>query len=218
MKGLEEIVERIQANFEAKNEIRDLTLRRSRELIRSCANTIRAIHRGEYDHAAGLLTEARRDAEEMIGGTQDYPDLYHAGYTQDALKEYVEANATFALITGDPLPAPEELNVEYAAYLNGLAEAASELRRHILDVIRHKGHSERAEALLGHMEEIYSHLVTIDFPNAITGGLRRTTDVLRAVLERTRGDLTTSLRQAQLQDALRSLEGKLDAFEKSDGS
>lgn len=218
MNRLEEIIEQIQSNFEAKNEIRDLTLRRSRELIRGCANTIRAVHRGEYEHASGLLAQVRRDAGEMIEGVRDYPDLYHAGYTQDALKEYVEANATFALITGGPLPSPEELAVEYAAYLNGLAEAASELRRHILDVIRRKGHSERAETLLGHMEEIYSHLVTIDFPSAITGGLRRTTDILRAVLERTRGDLTTSLRQAQLQEALQSLEEKLDAFEQSDGS
>jgi len=208
MEKLGEIVERIRTNFDAKNAARDLALRRSRELIRHCANTIRATHRAEFDRAAELLLTARQAAAEMVNGVQDYPDLYYAGYTQDALKEFVEANATFALITDAPLPAPEELNVEYAAYLNGLAEAASELRRHILDIIRH-GHSGRAEHLLGYMDDIYGYLVTVDFPDAITGRLRRTTDMLRAVLERTRGDLTTSLRQTQLQAALQSLEEKL---------
>jgi translin len=208
MDKLEEIVERIRIDFDAKNEARDLALRRSRELIRRCANTIRAIHRAEFDQAAELLTTAGQAAKEMTKGVQDYPDLYYAGYTQDALKEYVEASVTFALITGAPLPAPEKLDVEHAAYLKGLAEAASELRRYILDIIRH-GHSDHAEQLLGYMEDIYGHLVTIDFPDRITGGLRRTTDMLRAVLERTRGDLTTSLRQAQLQATLQSLEEKL---------
>jgi translin len=208
MERLGEIVERIRADFDAKNEARDLTLRRSRELIRRCANTIRATHRAEFDQAADLLSTARQAAAEMVQGVQDYPDLYHTGYTQDALKEFVEANATFALITDAPLPAPEDLDVEYATYLKGLAEAASELRRHILDIIRH-GHSERAEQLLGHMDHVYGYLMTLDFPDAITGKLRRSTDMLRAVLERTRGDLTTSLRQAQLQAALQSLEEKL---------
>ncbi|OQY25311.1 MAG: hypothetical protein B6I34_02350 [Anaerolineaceae bacterium 4572_32.1] len=215
MDKLAKIIDRIQNDFEAKNEARDIALRRSRELIRRCANTIRAIHRAEYDEAAKMLDATRQAAEEMIEGVREYPDLYHTGYTQDALKEYVEANTTYALITDTPLPTPEELNVEYAAYLNGLAEAASELRRHILDIIRRQGHSERAEQLLGYMEEIYSHLVTIDFPKAITFGLRRTTDVLRAVTERTRGDLTTNLRQTQLQTALQSLEKKLDRGEES---
>lgn len=208
MDKLENAIERIRADLTAKNEARDLVLRRSRELIRHCANTIRAIHRDELDQATKMLTTARQAATEMIVGVQAYPDLYYAGYTQDALKEFVEANATFALITDAPLPTLEDLQVEHAAYLKGLAEAASELRRHILDIIRH-GHSERAEQLLSYMDDIYSYLVTIDFPDAITGGLRRTTDMLRAVLERTRGDLTTSLRQAQLQAALQSLEQKL---------
>lgn len=208
MDKLENTIERIRADLTTKNEARDLVLRRSRELIRHCANTIRAIHRDELDQATKMLTTARQAATEMIVGVQAYPDLYYAGYTQDALKEFVEANATFALITDAPLPTLEDLQVEHAAYLKGLAEAASELRRHILDIIRH-GHSERAEQLLSYMDNIYSYLVTIDFPDAITGGLRRTTDMLRAVLERTRGDLTTSLRQAQLQAALQSLEQKL---------
>jgi len=139
----------------------------------------------------------------------DYADLYYAGYTQDALKELAEANITYALITDRPLPDPDELGVEYAAYLNGLGEAAGELRRHVLDLIRH-GELERGEEILSMMDDIYGVLVTIDFPNAITGGLRRTTDMVRGVLERTRGDLTMSLRQEKLQQALRDFEEKVD--------
>jgi len=131
-------------------------------------------------------------------------------YTQDALKEYVEAAVVFALVRGELLPTPADLRVEEATYLNGLAEAASELRRYILDILRYT-HSSQAEHLLGAMDAIYDMLVTFDFPDAISGGLRHRTDNVRAVLERTRGDMTTSVRQQQLQTAIDSLEARLVA-------
>jgi len=209
LENLETIAEKIRTNFEDKSKVRDETLRLSRELIRHCANAIRATHRGEFEKATGLLATAKALASEMVDGVADYADLYHAGYTQDALKEFAEANITYALITDHPLPDPDELGVEYAAYLNGLGEAAGELRRHVLDLIRH-GELERGEEILSMMDDIYGVLVTIDFPNAITGGLRRTTDMVRGVLERTRGDLTMSLRQEKLQQALRDFEEKVN--------
>ena len=209
MENLETIAEKIHTNFEAKNKVRDETLQLSRELIRRCANAIRATHRGEFENAAGLLATAQTLVSEMVEGVANYPDLYHAGYTQDALKELAEASITYALITDRPLPDPDELCVEYAAYLNGLGEAAGELRRHVLDLIRH-GKLERGEETLTMMDDIYGVLVTIDFPNAVTGGLRRTTDMVRGVLERTRGDLTMSLRQEKLQQALRDFEKKVN--------
>jgi translin len=209
LENLETIAEKIRTNFEAKNKVRDETLRLSRELIRHCANAIRATHRGEFENAVGLLTTAKALASEMVDGVADYADLYHAGYTQDALKEFAEASITYALITNRPLPDPDELGVEYAAYLNGLGEAAGELRRHVLDLIRH-GELERGEEILSMMDDIYGVLVTIDFPNAITGGLRRTTDMVRGVLERTRGDLTMNLRQEKLQQALRNFEERVN--------
>ena len=209
MKNLETITEKIRTNFEAKNKVRDETLRLSRELIRHCANSIRATHRSEFENATELLATAKALASEMVNGVADYADLYHAGYTQDALKEFAEASITYAVITDRPLPDPDELGVEYAAYLNGLGEAAGELRRHVLDLIRH-GDLERGEEILSMMDDIYSVLVTIDFPNAITGGLRRTTDMVRGVLERTRGDLTMSLRQEKLQQALRDFEERVN--------
>jgi translin len=214
MDNLDTIAEEIRARLEETNTARDLTLGRSRELIRLCALAIRATHREEFGQAEQLLDTARTAADAMKADIATHPNLYYTGYTQDALKELAEAHITFAIIQHRRLPIPAELGVETAAYLNGLCEAASELRRRCLDIMRH-GHSTEAERLLTTMDDIYGVLVTMDFPDAITGGLRRSTDALRAVLERTRGDLTNSLRQAHLQAALQALEEKLDAAKKA---
>ncbi len=151
---------------------------------------------------------AQQEANALRTLVAGFPDLYHSGYTQDALKEYVEAFVTYAMVRGDALPTPDSLQVEAATYLNGLAEAASELRRQILDIIR-KGHSDEAERLLEAMDTIYGVLIAFDFHDAITGGLRRRMDSLRGVLERTRGDVTNSLRQQKLQNALAELEARV---------
>ena len=180
-------------------------LSRSRELIRYCANSIRATHRGDDQEAQMLLETARAASQQMITEAQKYPDIYYAGYTQDALKELAEAHITRAVILGEAIPTPEALNVEYAAYLNGLAEAAGELRRFALDALR-RGQVERSEAILSNMDDIYSMLITVDFPSAITGGLKRSTDMVRGVLERTRGDVTTAVRQEAMKAALQAFE------------
>jgi len=201
MSNLQAIVDAICEQFEVKNALRDETLRRSRQLIRYCANSIRASHRDDFDEARQLLATARAAATEMTADIAGYPDLYYAGYTQDALKELSEAHIAYALITDEPVPPPQELNVEASAYLNGLAEAASEMRRYVLDRLR-RGDVAVGERLLAAMDEIYSLLITVDFPDAITGGLRRNTDMVRGVLERTRGDLTTAVRQEEMKTAL----------------
>ena len=208
MERLDNIIERIQAYFEVKNTTRDQALARSRELIRYCAHAIRAVHRAEHDEAAQLLSTAGEAAQRMVSDLADHPDLYYTGYTQDALKEFAEASITYALITDRPLPTPEELDVLPATYLNGLGEAMGELRRYVLDVVRH-GETERCERMLEAMEDVYSVLVTVDYPDVVTGGLRRTTDMVRGVLERTRGDLTVAARQEALQRALHDFEEKL---------
>jgi translin len=200
---LQTIVDTICEEFEAKNAVRDATLRRSRQLIRHCANSIRASHRDDFADAQALLATAQSAAAEMIADTQQYPDIFYAGYTQDALKELSEAYITYALITGKSLPAPRDLHVEPASYLNGLAEAVGELRRYVLDRLR-RGDVATGERLLAVMDDIYSLLITVDFPDAITGGLRRNTDMVRGVLERTRGDLTTAVRQEEMKAALRA--------------
>lgn len=208
MSRLETIVEQIRTDLEVKSAIRDQALQRSRTLIRHCADAIRAAHRGEADLADTLLLTAGRAASELTSDLAAYPDLYHAGYTQDALKEYVEAQVVLAFITSAELPGPSELKVENPAYLNGLAEAASEMRRHALDLMR-QNRLDRAEQIQAIMDDVYSQLITIDFPDSITGGLRRTTDMLRGVVERTRGDLTTAIRQEMMRQALREFEGRL---------
>jgi translin len=210
MQELDLIGEKIRKNFVAKNAARDSALGASRELIRHCSLSIRATHRAEYADAAQLLTRTREIAAQMKATVAAYPDLYFTGYVQDALKELAEAHITYAIVTDAPLPDPDTLGVDYAAYLNGLGEAGGELRRYTLDIIRH-GNSERCEKMLSAMEDIYSLLVTMDFPDALTGGLRRTTDMVRGVLERTRGDLTVAVRQEKLEQTLREFEGKFSA-------
>ena len=208
MSELADIVESIRHELTVRNQVRDLTLNRSRELIRLCALSIRAIHRHEWADAEQQLATAREAAQLMTADLTAHPDLNEAGYTQDALKELVEAHALYAFVGNGRLPAPEDLGVPAAAYLNGLAEAASELRRFILDLIRLDRVSE-AEPYLDRMDEVYSHMVTMDFPDALTGGLRRTTDMLRGVLERTRGDLTLAVRQDEMQAALGAFERRI---------
>lgn len=208
MDNLGNIIEKIRATLTERNAARDLTLNRSRELIRYCSLTIRAVHREEFDEAAKLLATARQAAAAMKADIIVHPELYYTGYTQDSLKELTEACVVYAIVLNRSIPTPHEIEVNEAAYLNGLAEAASELRRRCLDLIRRDRVAE-AERMLTAMDNIYAQLVTIDFPDALTGGLRRTTDALRAVLERTRGDLTTTLQQEKLQKALNEFETKI---------
>ena len=203
------IVEAIREELTNTNTLRDATLGRSRTLIRACALSIRAIHRHEWAEAETLLSQARQDAAEMVDAIANHPMLYHTGYTQDALKEVVEAHLVFAVARGTPLPTPAELLVTGPTYLRGMSEAATEMRRFVLDLIR-RGQVAEAEPFLDFMDEVYSHLVTVDFPDAVTDGLRRHTDILRSVLERTRGDLTLAIRQDQMRAALRDLETNLD--------
>jgi translin len=207
--NLAEVVEAIRQEFTLINELRDKTLQQSRTLVRSCANSIRAIHRHEWPEAEAALGQARADAEAMVKPLANYPTLYQAGYTQDALKELVEAHVVYAAVRGCAWPTPTELYVTGATYLKGLSEAATEMRRFVLDLMR-RGQVFEAEPYLEFMDEVYSLLITVDFPDAITDGLRRNTDVLRNVLERTRGDLTLGIRQDQMRQALHSFETRLD--------
>lgn len=214
MDKLEAIAERIRASFDSRTAARDQTLAHARTLTRHCANAIRAVHRDDTLNAQQNLQEAHRLAELLRANLAEFPDLYYAGYTQDALKEFAEARIVYALVGNLPLPTPEELGLEYSTYLQGLAEAAGELRRRCLDILRH-GHSQEAERLLGHMDDIYAILVTMDYPDAITGGLRRLTDIVRGINERTRGDMTISLRQEHLESNLERLEEELQAWKVS---
>jgi translin len=208
MHKLEQIAEQIRKSFDVRTTARDQALAQARQLTRACALSIRAVHRDETDTMKEHLAEARTLADRLRNDLAAHPDLFYAGYTQDALKEFVEANVTCALIQNKPLFTPTELNVADATYLNGLAEVVGELRRRTLDILRH-GYSQEAERLLGYMDEIYSVLVTMDYPDAITNGLRRQTDLARGIIEKTRGDVTFSLRGEHLEQAISKISAQL---------
>jgi translin len=210
--NLEALSDRIRGSFERQNEIRDKALAQSRELTRHAARAIRAIHREDTDLARVHLTEAEQLAAALREDLAGEPDLYFSGYTQDALKEYCEAHLTVATILNQDWPSPEDLQVEYATYLNGMSEVVGELRRRIMDIMR-AGHSHEVERLLDVMDEIYALLVTMDFPDALTYGLRRRTDIARSIIERTQADVTISYRQQQLETRIADLSAQLSDLE-----
>jgi translin len=200
--NLEILAEKIRLYFSAKDAAREKALRLSREIIRYSANAIRAVHRQEKLNAEQLLASAQALLKELTDDVlKKNNDLAYAGFVHDAQKELAEASTTLAIVAGKPLPEPEALGVSYPAYLNGLGEAIGELRRYILDSLRRNDLS-RCEELLTTMDDIYSVLMTMDFPDGITYGLRRTSDAVRGILERTRGDLTLALRQQELEEKL----------------
>jgi translin len=204
---INEIGERVLSRLEATNGARERALAETRQIVRMSANAIRAVHRDDFDEAAQLVGQARDMKDGLVAELREHPNIYWSGYVQDAQKEYAEANIVLGIISGRGVPSPEDLSVENAVYLNGLGEAAGELRRYVLDALR-RWQPERAETLLVAMDDIYGLLVTVDYPDAITGGLRRTTDMVRGVLERTRGDLTVALQNRNLLDALERAEAR----------
>ena len=185
----------------ARNLAREQALVISRQVIRNSANAIRAVHRNDFSEASRLILEASGLLTETDRIRTDNPEIYYAGFLSDARKEFTEANITLAVISGGDIPDAEKLGVDPPAYLNGMAEVIGELRRYILDSLR-SDDIGRCEEFMELMDEIYGILVTVDFPEAVTGGLRRSTDAMRGVLERTRGDLTISLQQRRLEQRL----------------
>ena len=209
MRPLNDICEDIRTDFENKTAVRDEALRDARQCIKHASLAIRAVHRNEETEARQELAQGR----ELVNRLREnlklaHPELYFAGYTQDALKEYCEAELTVAVILGEPLPTPQALNAENPAYLNGLAETLGELRRRCLDLLR-PGYNNEVERLLDVMDEVYTQLVTVDFPDAITEGLRRRTDLARGITERTRADITVAYREEQLGQKLDRLSAQL---------
>lgn len=203
--NLDAIAEKIRAGLSAKDAVREKMLPLSRDVIRFCSQAIRALHRQEFAEAAEMLKSARNLLDDVQKTVTESNEILNTGAYRDAQKEYAEGCVTLAVVKGEPIPDPDELNVDYAAYLNGLGEAVGELRRYLLDSMR-RGDMSRGEELLDNMDDIYTVLVTMDFPDAVTGGLRRTTDSVRGILEKTRGDFTLLAQNKEL-------ESKLDDFQ-----
>lgn len=197
------IVSELQAQIKLMHEAREKGLQHCRQIVHLASKTIRNVHRRQIAEARSLLQQTRMVADQARAFLKPHPELYFAGYLHDSEKEYVEAAAVFAIVVGEPLPTPGDLGAQPMSYLNGMGEAASELRRYVLDEMR-AGNIAESERILGQMEVIYDDLITFDFPDTLTGGLRRTCDALRAVIERTRSDLTMTHSQQELIRELRA--------------
>jgi translin len=191
----------VRAELDTKYAARELALKNSRPIIRNSANAIRALHRGESALARELMDEVKDLILEAESGLEGHWDIYHAGFFYDAVKEYAEAELTAALLSHKPLPSPSDLGLHAVPYLKGLGEAVGEQRRRLLDQLR-KGNLEAAEVTFEDMEVVHDLLTALDYPDGMTAGLRRTTDVARALIERSRADLTTTLVQERLRSRL----------------
>ncbi len=206
---ISELGDLLRTEFDSKTSARERSLPSARDAIRACSNAIRAMHRHEPETASELLDTAQSHLDSARADLAEHPEILHAGFVHDAEKEVAEARITFALISGSPLPSPAEIGIPTAAFTKGMAEAIGEIRRHILDLMR-QGDLKRCEELLTSMDEMYFLLTSMDYPDAVTYGLRRLTDIARSIIERTRGDFTTSSIQSSLRDALEQRGTQLD--------
>jgi translin len=201
MRGMNEICDHIRVRFDDMDRAREHSLGLSRRIIRNSGDAIKAIHRGEWDRADELVQETGNLVKQVNELLSDKPDIYYSGYVGNAQTEYAEVSILRAVLRDTPIPSPRELTIDDAAYLNGVGDAIGELRRHILDQIR-KGRPEEGEKYLDVMDEFYTELMSFDYPDAITHGLRKKTDVARSLIERTRGDLTNALQVKDLKSAM----------------
>ncbi|MDM7919689.1 MAG: haloacid dehalogenase [Methanosarcina sp.] len=209
---LEDISSRIRDNLEVKDRIREEGLKISREIVRECRTASFALHGKDFEKASNSIEAAGKALKKLETRFEGHADIYHAGFVEHAQQEYSEVAVLYSLLKDEgkikDLPSPDDLGVEYAAYLNGLGDVVGELRRHILDLIREESF-EKAEEFLGIMENIHATLMDFDYPDAITGGLRRKTDVSRSVIEKTRGDVVNAIQQKKLELPMKSLESRL---------
>lgn len=198
---LEKTGEKITKRLEEIEKARDQSYVLHREIIKLAGKSIKTVHMGEKEKAKELLEMARQkmvEANEAVEGLDEVP---RSGFIHDAQKEYVEAAVTTAIVFGEDIPDPDEMGVLYSAYLNGISEVIGELRREVLDLMRHD-EWDKGEIFLEAMDDIYTFLVSMDFSDSITHGLRRSVDQARGILERTRGDFTNFIVSKRLRDDL----------------
>ncbi|WP_424356913.1 haloacid dehalogenase [Methanocella sp. MCL-LM] len=206
--GIKDICDTIRVRFDSMDKAREQSLALSRKITRNSGDAIKAIHREEWEQSARLIDETRALVLQVNEILRDFPDIYYSGYVGNAQTEYAEVSILNAVLHGENIPSPDQLNVDYAAYLNGVGDTIGELRRHILDQIR-TGRPEEGEQYLDLMDELYTELMSFDYPDAITHGLRKKTDVARSLIERTRGEITNALQIKDLKQAMGSFEQKI---------
>ena len=201
---LEKATEKITERLEEIEKARDRSYVLHRDIIKASGKSIRAVHRGDIDLAKQLIEKAKNMLQEADAAVEGLTEVPRSGFIHDAQKEYVEACVTTAIVFNEEVPGPDELGVQYAAYLNGISEVIGELRREVLDLMR-RDKGEEGEVFLQAMDDIYSFLVSMDFSDSVTHGLRRSVDQARGILERTRGDFTNYLSGKRLRDDLHAV-------------
>lgn len=205
---IDEFADEAREQLESIHRDRESAYTTSREIVQAASATIKAVHRGEFDEAGGQVARTRELYERMMAAVHASPEIGYSGFVGDAAREYAEAAQVLALIVDDDLPGPADIGVDSADWLNGLGDTVGELRRHVLDLIR-RDEVDEAEKYLEMMDEIYQTIMSFDYPESVTKGLRRRSDQARGAVERTRGDLTNALRQSRLEKRMRQLEEAL---------
>ena len=195
-------IDKVRSILDARFAAREKGITGSRKVIRASANGIRALHRREWEKAADLISEAEALLKEITDALVDHPEMLHAGFVTDAAKEYAEARLTQATFKDEPFPTFDDLGMDPIPYLHGLGEAVGEMRRRMLDLLRDERLAD-AEKTLEEMDNIVDFLAGVDYPDGMTNGLRRTTDVSRSLVERSRSDLTATVVQERLREDLR---------------
>ena len=209
MESIKDICGRIRTRFDDMDQARESALATARKVTRNSGDSIKSIHRGEWEQAESLMKETRELVTFLHDSLRDFPEIYYSGYVEDSQVEFAEVSILYAVLRGLPLPGPASLMIENTAYLKGVGDATGELRRHILDLIR-TGRPEEGEKYLDTMDEYYTEMMSFDYPDAIMHGLRKKTDVARSLIERTRGDLTNALEIKGLQESMARFEKKFN--------
>ncbi len=204
--NLEEIGKEIEEVLDEKDSVREIAIKSSREIIRIASRVITKLHRRENE-----IEEIRRIKEEVWHLRSlllnEYPDLFYSGFVQNALQEYVEALLLEAIINKKDIPSPKELYVNPSAYLMGCGDVVGELRREVLESLR-VGNFNQAESYLQLMEEFYEMLMRFNYPSGLVP-IKQKQDVARALVEKTRGEITIAAMN-------RNLELKIEKFEKEE--
>jgi translin len=208
MKNLDKIVNKIEKSIDGKDKIREQALRSSREIIIGCRKAIQCIHQDLMRDAMSNINMASVKLQELYNLTGDHPELYHAGFVENAAQELVEAYCLYNVMKGKDLPDPDEIQTTYSSYLLGLCDLVGELRRTALDSIR-EGETKEADDYLNMMEEIYDVIIRFDYPSGLIP-IKKKQDMVRNLIERTRGELAVASCERRIEYRTDEFRGMLD--------
>jgi len=203
----EEIFANIDQNLSVIDTMREEVLQKTRLIVRKAAETIKAVHREEWDNAEKNIAEMRTALKSVGEQVKQHETLAKRNYVEISEQEFAEAAILYSLLHESQIKTPSDLQIPDLSWLLGLADVAGELRRHCLDAIRN-GNMAVAEHMLELMEEIYQNLFSLDYPKGLLGGLREKTDAVRKMLQATRGELAIATHMARLNENLEKVLNK----------